>query len=151
MKLLIKISFLLFTLLFLNSCCGDCDEINNTVLKIQVFDKTTKANITNSLDAASFIIAQLAPESPVLLPALEFKETEIIAQFPVICSSRKMSGTMDITIKGSVREKMVIAIETTTKSCCACSQTRGTIKSLTTQQGGTVSLGLNSNTLRIEI
>jgi hypothetical protein len=135
----------------LNGCCGDCDQVNNTLLKVQVIDKQTKEDISKNLDENTFYITQLSPSNPVILPNLEFKNGEILAQFPVDCVFIELTATLEISILGRIAEKMVIGLKTTTKSCCGCEKAKGTIKSLTVEKGSKVNLGLNSNTLRIEI
>ncbi len=151
MKLTFRL-LLLILLPFLSSgCCGDCDEVNDNVLSIQVFEKATKQNITKTLDAATFVIFQAAPEQPVILPKLEFKDNEIVATFPVICQLREVSGTLDVRISGILKERFLINLAAATKNCCTCSQTRTRIKELTPQQGSQVTLKLNANVLKIEI
>jgi hypothetical protein len=151
MKYWIKILVYLSFPFFFTGCCEDCDKPNNVILKIQIFEKNTQSNITGTLDPSSFWITQLVPESPVLLPALEFKGNEILAEFPLNCQQIEYSSTMEVIVLGKVVEKMLVAVQTTTKSCCGCPDAKGTIKTLTVEKSSKVNLGLNSNTLRIEI
>jgi hypothetical protein len=138
-------------LCFIGGCCGDCDEQDNRILSIRVLDKNTNENLTDSLDSKRFLISQNGSIGIPLLPKLTFKDTEIQAEFPMICGSERSSATYQVVIDNQVVEGFDLAVKRTTKSCCGCTDATGTISELKGTTNSEVQLGKNANLLIIKI
>jgi hypothetical protein len=151
MKQLFFSSILLLTAALLNGCCGNCDEMDDRRLSIQVFDDATGENISDSLDFQSFSIVQPFETGFPIIPALSFEDQEIIAEFPVACSSRKIGASMDIYVNGEKVEEINITLKHLSKRCCSCNDTAVGISELTATNGSGIQLVPNANFLKIHI
>lgn len=151
MKSLFFSSILFLAAALMNGCCGNCDEMDNRMLSIQVIDDATGENISGTFDPSTFSIVQPFEIGFPLVPQLTFNDNDISAEFPVACGSRKIGASLDIYVNGEKVEVINITLKHLSKKCCSCDNTAVGISELTALHGSEIQLVTNENFLKIHI